>query len=166
MRQNLLRQNLIGYSLKFSKFYFFWDTLPSISQHFRCSSQNFCKLFQLYELATFWWFFWDFKTKRLGKIEHTLSRDYFLSNFKSDFCLFERFLSLSSHSLIGRKMVTCSRGPRFIRNGRKGSKSIKIRNDPILTPDCYELGIHDSPGPIMSEIWKSCSVLVRHGPKI
>ena len=40
-------------------------------------------------------FCWDFKTKRLGKIEHTLSRDYFLSNFKSDFCLFERFLSLS-----------------------------------------------------------------------
>ena len=52
-------------------------------------------------------FCWDFKTKRLGKIEHTLSRDYSWSNFKSDFYLFEQFfLALSYSSLIGQKIVT------------------------------------------------------------
>ena len=86
------------------------------------------------------------------------------------------FLSISSHSLIGQKMVTCSGGTRFTRNDREGSKSNEIKTTWFWLD--YEPEIHEPSDPnsseifkilmvlVWSEIQKSCSVLVRHDPKI
>ena len=71
-------------------------------------------------------FFWDFKTKRLGKIEHTLSRDYFLSNFKSDFLsiwtIFITIIPLSHWSKNGHVFEGTSVHPKW-------SEGFKIYQD-------------------------------------
>ena len=81
-------------------------------------------------------FCWDFKTKRLGKIEHTLSRDYSWSNFKSDFYLFEQF-SYHSHTVLSLAIKWSRVWWDIWSSGmiKKGSKLILVNYDPIFTPE-------------------------------